>query len=83
MYGNNVETKYAYDWAEHLTTLSTKSGETALQDLAYDWYGRPNTGGLNIGAIRDNRANKIVLDAFGNLTTPTRPRRTRTTRCTG
>ena len=62
-YGNGVATSYGYDTMGHLTTLATRRGSNpALQDLTYDWYGRPNSGGLNIGSITDNRAAKTCAD---------------------
>lgn len=62
-YGNGISTTYAYDNVNHITRLSTV-GTTAgtIQDLTYDWYTRPNTGGLNIGSITDNRPSKVGAD---------------------
>jgi RHS repeat-associated protein len=59
-YANGVESTYAYDAVGHITSLRTVNGTYELQNLAYDWYGRPNTGGINIGSITDQRANKVV-----------------------
>jgi YD repeat-containing protein len=59
-YGNGVGTAYQYDVVNHLTSLETSKGSVRLQDLTYDWYSLPNTGGLNLGSITDNRANKVV-----------------------
>jgi RHS repeat-associated protein len=60
-YGNLVGTNYTYDSMGHMTRLSTSKGSAMLQDLTYDWYSLPNTGGLNVGAITDNRTNKISV----------------------
>ncbi len=70
-YGNGVETTYQYDSMGHLTQLSTKKGTTDLQSLTYDWYGRPNTGGLNIGSITDNRVNQSCSDGSNTDETQT------------
>jgi RHS repeat-associated protein len=61
-YGNGVETAYQYDGMGHLSALSTTKGANVLQDLTYDWYGRPNTSGLNLGSITDNRSSKLCSD---------------------
>jgi RHS repeat-associated protein len=61
-YGNGVETTFRYDAVSHLTSLVTRNGATALQDLSYDWYSRSNTGGINLGSITDNRSNKVATD---------------------
>ncbi len=61
-FGNIVGTSYGYDVMNHLTSLATTKGSTQLQNLTYDWYTAPNTGGLNIGSISDLRANKIAPD---------------------
>ncbi len=61
-YGNRVASAYGYDAMGHLLTLSTTRDSTVLQDLTYDWYTRPDTRGLNIGSVTDNRANKACFD---------------------
>jgi RHS repeat-associated protein len=68
-HGNGVATTYGYDTVNHLTSLATSRGDTILQNLSYDWYGRPNTGGLNLGSITDNRPSKIAAD--GSITDET------------
>ncbi len=70
-YGNGVGTTYQYDAMGHLTHLSTMRGAAVLQDLTYDWYGRPNTGGLNVGSITDNRVNVNKLCSDGSNTDET------------
>jgi RHS repeat-associated protein len=59
-YGNGVGTTYTYDTMGHMTELVTSQGSTRLQDLLYDWYSLPDTGGMQIGSITDRRANKWV-----------------------
>lgn len=66
-YGNGVTTAYGYDAMGHLTSLATTKGTTEYQKLQYDWYAMPNTGGLAIGNVTDNRINKMVPDYTGNL----------------
>jgi YD repeat-containing protein len=67
-YGNGVATTFGYDAYSmgHLATLVTTSGATQLQNLSYDWYTLPNTGGINLGSVMDNRANKIVNGVNGD-----------------
>ncbi|MFN0062272.1 MAG: FG-GAP-like repeat-containing protein [Myxococcaceae bacterium] len=59
-YGNGVQTAYGMDEVGHVTSLRTTRSGSTIQDLAYDWYSRVNTGGFNLGAITDRRANKVV-----------------------
>ncbi len=59
-FGNGVASAFQYDAGYHIAALKTTSGSTTLQDLTYDWYSLPNTNGLNLGAIKDNRASKTV-----------------------
>ena len=59
-FGNGVASALQYDDGYHVSALTTTSGSATLQDLTYDWYTRPNTNGLNLGAITDNRASKTV-----------------------
>ena len=71
-YGNGVSTTYAYDDVNHLTHLSTVgSAAGTIHDLTYDWYTRPNTGGLNIGSITDNRSVKVGPDGVNTDETQT------------
>ena len=53
-----MATNYTYDTygMGRLTGLTTAKGTTKLQDLTYDWYSRPNTNGLTIGAITQTSA---------------------------
>ncbi len=56
----------------HLTHLSTVgSAAGTIHDLTYDWYTRPNTGGLNIGSITDNRSVKVGPDGVNTDETQT------------
>jgi RHS repeat-associated protein len=59
-YGNGVDTTYHYDVINHLDALSTTKGSNTFQNLTYDWYSLPNTGGINIGSITDHRATTWV-----------------------
>ncbi len=68
-FNNGVATSYGYDVMNHLTSLTTSKGSTQLQNLTYDWYSAPNTGGLNLGSITDHRSNTIAPD--GSNTTET------------
>ena len=68
-YGNGVSTTYGYDTVNHLASLATVRGDTILQNLSYDWYSRPNTAGLNLGSITDNRPGKVAAD--GSITDET------------
>jgi RHS repeat-associated protein len=62
-FGNGVASALQYDAGYHVSALKTTNGSATLQDLTYDWYSRPNTKGLNLGAITDNRASKTVAGA--------------------
>ncbi len=66
-FNNGIATSYGYDVMNHLTSLTAGTGtpelhSTQLQNLTYDWYSAPNTGGLNIGSISDHRWNTIAPD---------------------
>jgi RHS repeat-associated protein len=58
--GNGVVTTYAYDTLGHIKNILTKTGTTELQNLEYDWYSLPETGGMHIGSITDRRANRMT-----------------------
>jgi RHS repeat-associated protein len=62
-YGNGVVASVSRDALDHVTARSTVNlAGVVLEDLTYDWYSRPNTGGLNLGSITDRRTSKTASD---------------------